>query len=74
MSNPLGGATQDNMPAINNGGVPDVVICDKNNNPVYQKGYTTVQSYWPNTLAYHATYPEKASDARDKKRQSKCII
>lgn len=41
---PPGGATIDNMPDINKDGVPDVIIQDKNNNPVYVNGYATVQS------------------------------
>ena len=63
-----GPAVLNNMPDVNNDGVPDVIIVDKNNNPVYANGYTTVQSDWPNTLAYHSTYPDKASRAEYKRR------
>ena len=38
-----GPAVLNNMPDINNDGVPDVIIVDKNGNPVYSNGYTTVK-------------------------------
>lgn len=54
-------ATLDSMPDINNDGVHNVIICDKCGNPVYSNGYTTILSEWPNTLAYHSAYPDRAS-------------
>lgn len=70
---PPGGATIDNMPDINKDGVPDVIIQDKNNNPVYVNGYATVQSDWPNALLYHVTYPDRAFHAEYKQQQGKSI-
>ena len=70
---PNGAATLENMPDVNADGVPDIIIRDKNNLPVYANGYTTVQSDWPNTLGYHIAFPDKASRAAYKQRHGKSI-
>lgn len=71
--NPNGAATIENMPDVNADGIPDVIIRDKNNIPVYANGYTTVQSDWPNTLGYHLAYPDKESRAAYKQQHGKSI-
>ena len=55
-----GPATLLNLTDINNDGVPDVVITNANNQPVFVNGYTTTNSTYPVDLAYYTKYPTRA--------------
>lgn len=58
--NPQGPATLTNLTDINNDGIPDVIITNANNQPVYVNGYTTTNSNYPIDLAYYTKYPTRA--------------
>ena len=58
--NPQGPSTLDNLTDINNDGVPDVVITNANNQPIFVNGYTTTSSNYPMELAYYNKYPTRA--------------
>ena len=59
--NPQGPAALTNLTDINNDGIPDVVISNANNQPIYVNGYTTTNSNYPVDLAYYNRYPTRAS-------------
>ncbi len=59
--NPQGPAALTNLTDINNDGIPDVVITNANNQPIYVNGYTTTNSNYPVDLAYYNRYPTRAS-------------
>lgn len=43
-----------NMGDLNNDGIPDVVVLNHKNQPVFINGYTTRRSKWPDDLLYHS--------------------
>ena len=59
--NPQGPAALTNLTDINNDGIPDVVISNANNQPIYVNGYTTTNSNYPVDLAYYNRYPTRAA-------------
>ena len=59
--NPQGPAALTNLTDINNDGIPDVVITNANNQPIYVNGYTTTNSNYPVDLAYYNRYPTRAA-------------
>lgn len=58
---PTGPATLTNLTDLNNDGIPDVVISNANNQPIFVNGYTTTNSNYPVDLAYYNRYPTRAS-------------
>ena len=58
--NPNAPATLTNLTDLNNDGVPDVVISNANNQPIFVNGYTTTTSKYPIDLAYYNAYPTRA--------------
>ena len=53
-------ATLDNLTDFNNDGVPDVVITNANDQPIFVNGYTTTSTNHPMELAYYNKYPTRA--------------
>ncbi len=51
---PEGPDEMDNMGDLNEDGIPDVVVLNHKNQPVFINGYTTRQSKWPDDLLYHS--------------------
>lgn len=43
-----------NMGDLNEDGIPDVVVLNSKNQPVFINGYTTRRSKWPDDLLYHS--------------------
>lgn len=60
-TNPMGPATLENLTDINQDGVPDVVIYDSNDKPLYVNGYTTKDGRWANDLLYYNEFPTPAA-------------
>ena len=60
--NAQGPATLSNLSDLNQDGIPDVVISNANNQPIFVNGYTTTNSNYPVDLAYYNRYPTR--DAR----------
>ena len=54
-------ASLTNLTDINHDGVPDVVITNGENHPIFVNGYTTKQTQYPVDLAYYNQYPTRAS-------------
>ena len=59
--NPQAPASLTNLTDINNDGVPDVVITNAENKPIFVNGYTTKASQYPVDLAYYNQYPTRAA-------------
>ena len=59
--NPQAPASLTNLTDINNDGIPDVIITNANNQPIYVNGYTTKASRYPVDLAYYNQYPTRES-------------
>ena len=57
-------ASLTNLTDVNNDGIPDVVILNSKNQPLYVNGYTTSASNHPLDLAYYNQYPSRA-DRKD---------
>ena len=57
--NPQAPASLTNLTDINNDGIPDVVISNANNQPIYVNGYTTTNSTYPVDLAQYNKYPTR---------------
>ena len=51
--NPEGPDDMDNMGDLNEDGIPDVVVLNHRNQPIFINGYTTRRSKWPDDLLYH---------------------
>ncbi len=66
-TDPNGPDVIENCGDLNKDGVPDVVVMDSNNNPVFVNGYTTKRSNWPNDALYYSTLPTK-EDRKQAKR------
>ena len=58
--NPEAPASLANLTDYNNDGVPDVVITNASNQPLFVNGYTTTNSTYPIDLAYYNQYPTRA--------------
>ena len=54
---PNGPAEITNLTDINNDGIPDVVVYNSRNQPLYVNGYTTTISKFPHDLAYYQQFP-----------------
>lgn len=54
-------ASLHNLTDINNDGIPDVIISNANNYPMYVNGYTTKRSDYPIRLNYYNEYPTRKS-------------
>ena len=61
--NPQAPASLTNLSDINNDGIPDVVISNSNNQPLFVNGYTTTKSTYPIDLAYYNQYPSRSQRA-----------
>ena len=51
--------TIDNCGYLNEDGVPDVVVLDSNEKPVFVKGYKTKSCNWPDDILYYSSLPTK---------------
>ena len=71
--NPQGPDTLDNMIDKNNDGVPDVIVVNKDNNPLIVNGYTTTQTNWAEDALYNSAFPDRASRAAYKRQHGKSI-
>ena len=63
---PNGPDTIDNMVDKNDDGIPDVIVVNKDGNPMIVNGYTTTKSKWADDLTYYSALPTK--DARKAER------
>ena len=53
-------ASLTNLTDINHDGIPDVVITNGENKPIFINGYTTRETQYPVDLAYYNRYPTRA--------------
>ena len=53
-------ASLTNLTDVNNDGVPDVIITNGQNKPIFVNGYTTTSTTYPIDLAYYNQYPTRA--------------
>ena len=59
--NPNAPASLQNLTDVNNDGIPDVIISNHNDYPMYVNGYTTKTSNYPVALHYYDQYPTRES-------------
>lgn len=60
--------TIDNMRYLNNDGIPDVVITNKDDNPIIVNGYTTKQGRWPDDLMFYNAFPTREARRQERER------
>lgn len=65
---PNGPDTIDNMVDKNNDGVPDVIVVNKDDNPLIVNGYTTTKSRWADDLVYYNAFPTRAARKAERLR------
>ena len=66
---PNGPAEITNLTDINNDGIPDVVVYNSRNQPLYVNGYTTTVSKFPHDLAYYQQFPLRKNRAGNPKNK-----
>lgn len=54
---PQGPDSLNNMRDYNNDGVPDIIIANQHDSPLFVNGYTTKPTNWPNDALYYNAYP-----------------
>lgn len=65
---PNGGDTLDNMVDKNNDGIPDVIVVNKDGNPMIVNGYTTTKSKWADDLVYYNAFPTRSARKAERLR------
>lgn len=56
---PQGPDNLNNMRDYNNDGVPDIIIANQHDSPLFVNGYTTKPTNWPNDALYYDAFPTK---------------
>ena len=65
---PNGQDTLDNMVDKNNDGIPDVIVVNKDGNPLIVNGYTTTKSKWADDLVYYNAFPTRSARKAERLR------
>ncbi|KAK8892835.1 hypothetical protein M9Y10_030085 [Tritrichomonas musculus] len=65
---PSGPDTIDNMVDKNDDGIPDVIVVNKDDQPLIVNGYTTTKSKWADDLTYYGTFPTREARKAERLR------